>query len=184
MVKKDKYGFRVLVIMYIFNNCADYDFPSKKSDKLIAFTENELYKCEGRTHGLISHAIKHFKDFEPEKMSSFIKDVISIIKNTKHIYLYDDRGNIVDMDETAKAKINEDMIYNTMDMINDKLLSNTYLEPTEIEIKPILDSIAKQYYALLCLYIKNAIDIDVVDNIRTIAKEKRLEQNCQIPSMC
>lgn len=109
-----------------FKDSADQDYPDGESYGVIFFNKDETYKKEGMTHGLLSHAIKHLKEFVPQFVQSITNEMQKFLK-TKTCYFYKE-GKI---QEVSNYTFSEDTILNTLDMINDKIMFNKPLYPEE-----------------------------------------------------
>jgi len=157
--------------MYIFCNSPDYDYPASDKTKFVVFSENENYKLSGNTHGIMSHALKHYRDFEPEIMQVYIEKITILIKKASDVYIMDYRGEIIAHDKDAKHSITHDMVYITMDLINDKIMEGKPLMDIEKQIQYYLNEISKKYFELLCDYIDNAIEVEKVENIQAFAQK-------------
>ena len=66
-----------------FANSSDFDYPGKVGEVIVT-NPDDKYEVRGKTHGLISHAIKHVMEFEPEYYREVIdqfKQRIASMKN-------------------------------------------------------------------------------------------------------
>ena len=76
---------------YIFPNCFDSDYPGDCLETIV-FSKNEKYSLNGYTHGLISHSIKHYKEFEPLVVNEYLDKVIELIRSAPCIFLIDNKA--------------------------------------------------------------------------------------------
>lgn len=106
----------------VFGEEEEYYYPYKDFDKV-------------HTHGSISHAIKHLVEIDPEYVIKLLKKAVEIAKTSdEDIVILNKRGNVTSGDYTDINNLN---ILNTLDMINDKFV-------TELR-NPA--SMSKDYYA-------------------------------------
>ena len=87
-----------------FHDSADEDRPGKK--QTIVFDEEESYEVAGETHGEESHAIKHYAEFEPDKVQAAVEKEISIAQESDSVHIIDKGGNVVLSDDDAKKQMN------------------------------------------------------------------------------
>ena len=68
-----------------FQFSPDQDAPGNK--QIVVFDVNEIYVSEGNTHGFLSHAIKHYEEFDANGMDILINDTIEFLKSRNELYL-------------------------------------------------------------------------------------------------
>ena len=151
-----------------FHDSPDEDLPGKK--KTVVFSEDEVYEVQGETHGKESHAIKHFAEFEPGKVSAAVDQAISIAKDSDTLYIIDRGGNIVHSGDDAKKQINTNSMLNTLDLINDKQKNNEPLSPVEQKLTPIIQALTTEYDQLVQSYLDRDNDIDNLTDPEEITK--------------
>lgn len=136
----------------------DQDRPS--GSKLVAvFDPSEQYRLHGKTHGLMSHAIKHLGEIRPDVMEKAIQLIISKIKSSDAVYK-GKRGKIIGgLPESADIK---KVALNTMDMVNDRIMNGEPLSNEEEYISKILSTITKIYKSEIEKIIDSAQNIDYV----------------------
>lgn len=154
-----------------FANSKDVDMPGNK--QYVCFKEDEIYsnKTDDLFHGKMSHAIKHFSEFEPEKSKSFLKKAIDVVNQSENVFLKSATNDeMIASGEKAKKQINFNSMLNTFDMINDKKLNNEKLLPQELQILKILDAYTKEYEDILESQIGKAVDVDNIKDENEIKK--------------
>jgi len=153
-----------------FSISPDEDGPGR--NQIVFFSADSKYEIAGDTHGGLSHSIKHYGEFEPDKMKSSLSQALKkavtfdslILKSTK-------TGKTIATGEEAKTMANHNAMLNTFDFINDKIKTNEPLSDEEKSIVPIINSLNKQYQKLVDFYISSATD---VKKIKDEAKIKSL----------
>jgi hypothetical protein len=141
-----------------FSNSPDEDSPGNK--QLVVFKEDDDYKEQGNTHGELSHAIKHYGEFNPNDLNSKLNSAIDYIKSVSNPILKNINGDVIASGDNAKKQLTPNAILNTFDFINDKILNNQNLTPEEKEIKDkFLDELNNSYNKLIQDYISSGIDI-------------------------
>ena len=149
---------------YIFPNCFDSDYPGDCLETIV-FSKNEKYSLNGYTHGLISHSIKHYKEFEPLVVNEYLDKVIELIRSAPCIFLIDNKGKVISEGRKTIKKINHSIVLNTLDMVNDKYMNNEILSSEEAKIKMILYEMSDKYMNLTINYINDAVGIEKVKNL-------------------
>lgn len=145
---------------FIFHKSKDEDNPGNK--QVIIFDDSEKYTEEGDTHGSLSHAIKHYGEFYPDKLSSILNDALNFIKSKSDIILNNTKDNEpIAKGEEAKKQINANSVLNTLDLINDKILNKQELTEEEKEIQEkFLNKLNTEYNDLVTEYIEKSVDIE------------------------
>ena len=108
-----------------FSNSPDEDSPGNK--QLVVFKEDDDYEIQGNTHGELSHAIKHYGEFNPNDLNSKLNSTIEYIKSLPNPILKNINGSIIASGDNAKKQLTPNAILNTFDFINDKILNNQNL---------------------------------------------------------
>jgi len=145
---------------FVFHKSKDEDAPGNK--QVVVFDDSEKYTEEGDTHGELSHAIKHYGEFYPDKLNAILNDALNFIKAKSDILLNSTKTNEpVATGEQAKKQINTGSILNTFDLINDKILNKQELTTDEKEIQDkYLNKLNAEYDALVKEYLEKAVDIE------------------------
>jgi hypothetical protein len=161
---------------FSFYNSPDEDTPGNK--QFVAFKEDDKYNIQGNTHGELSHAIKHFGEFNPSALSSELNGAISYIKTVSNPILKNINGSDIASGDNAKKQLTPNAILNTFDFINDKIANNQELTPEEKEIKSkFLDKLNSEYDKLVQEYISGGTD---VDNMKEDEIKKLISSNKKI----
>jgi hypothetical protein len=142
-----------------FHSSPDEDTPGNK--QFVAFKEDDDYSIQGNTHGELSHAIKHFGEFEPNTLTGLLNAGMEYIKSTPNPILKNINGNVIASGDNAKKQLTSNAILNTFDFINDKIVNNQQLglEEKEIEDK-FLSRLNNAYEKLVQEYISGGIDVN------------------------
>ena len=144
---------------FSFNNSSDEDTPGNK--QFISFKEDDKYDIQGNTHGELSHAIKHFGEFEPNDLNNALNGAIEYIKSTSNPILKNISGANIATGDNAKKQLTPNAILNTFDFINDKIANNQELTPEEKEIEnKFLNKLNNSYKQLVQNYIAGGVDIN------------------------
>ena len=153
-----------------FSVSPDEDGPGR--NQIVFFSPDSKYEIAGDTHGGLSHSIKHYGEFEPDKMKSSLDQALKKAATFNSLMLKNIKtGETIATGEEAKVKVNHNAMLNTFDFINDKIKNNEPLNDEEKSIVPIISSLNKQYQNLVDFYISSATDIK---NIKDVAKIKNL----------
>ena len=146
-----------------FTDSPDADGPGKK--QVIVFDENETYEKDGNTHGAVSHAIKHYAEFEKEAVDAALTQALTKAKTFDNFFLLSRKsGQITASGDQAKksAAANNNAMLNTFDLINDKIKNNVSLLPEEEQLVGIINNLNSSYQNLVDKYMSSGIDIDQV----------------------
>jgi hypothetical protein len=142
-----------------FHDSPDEDTPGNK--QVVVFRDDDKYTLQGNTHGELSHAVKHFGEFDPNMLSSVLNNIIEYIKKTQNPILKNINGNNIASGDAAKKQLTPNAVLNTLDFINDKTLNNQQLTPEEKEIKDtFLDKLNTGYNKLVQNYLTSGVDVD------------------------
>jgi hypothetical protein len=131
--------------------------------------DKDTYKPTGdSTHGAASHSLKHLAEFDPQTMrnvtSAALAAAVEFIKsNPDHFCgILNTKGSFVATGNSVLSKIDVYIIGNTMDLINDKILTKKTLLPIEKKIAEFTKKIEKRYVDLIDSKIDKAIDLDSI----------------------
>jgi len=153
-----------------FHDSPDEDKPGKK--QIITFKEDEPYDIEGKTHGGVSHMIKHYLEFEPAKVSAGLKQALQKALEFDNFFLMNaETRQIIAQGDEAKKVANENAMLNTFDLINDKIKNNQALTDEEKQLESIISPLNAEYQKLVDSYMSGAVDIE---NVQDAAKIKQL----------
>jgi hypothetical protein len=95
-----------------FHFSSDQDAPGNK--QIVVFDVNEIYVSEGNTHGFLSHAIKHYEEFDENGMDILINDTIEFLKSRTEFYLKTLSGTLLAKGEEFHAKLSANEIRTLM----------------------------------------------------------------------
>jgi len=137
-----------------FISSKDRDYPVK-SNSVIIFDENDNYKVKGKTHNESSHAIKHLFEFDKNFYDKVIYDVKRYIQN-KNFYTLNKKGNINPKPDT----IGYNIIINTLDRINDKIVNNQTLTTEEQYLSKYIDMLTKRYISVIDNMLSDSVNVD------------------------
>jgi hypothetical protein len=142
-----------------FISSKDIDQPGNWT--YICFDEDEKYEIEGNTHGLLSHAIKHYSKFNKEKVNDILdrtKEYLNELEGL--IILKTVKNKTLCYNKDAKKLMNLRTILNTFDLINDKIMNGYELYPQEKEIyDKFMTELIDAYSSLINEYLKKAVDV-------------------------
>jgi len=149
-----------LLLELNFHDSPDEDLPG--GNRTLIFNKEDIYPApEGNTHGLLSHAIKHYLEFEPEFVKSVLDKISDGIKQSSgEIYMIDKSGKVVLDGDKAKNEINHNVVLNTLDMVQDKVKNGKPLNDIEKKIHFYTEELGKKYEELVNQKMNSAIDID------------------------
>ena len=157
-----------------FYNGPDEDTPGNK--QVVVFKEDDKYNIQGNTHGELSHAIKHFGEFEPNILNDALNNAIEYIKTTPNPILKNINGDDITTGDNAKKQLTPNNILNTFDFINDKIINKQELTPEEKEIEnKFLTKLNNEYNKLIQNYINDGVDINNMneDEIKQLIKSNK-----------
>jgi uncharacterized protein YeeX (DUF496 family) len=146
-----------------FYDSPDEDKPGKNN--YVSFSEKETYDLEGKTHGQLSHAIKHYGEFEPAKLQAALSAALNKAKESDNFTLKNaDTNEVISTGDEAKSQANQNSMLNTFDLINDKIKNGLSITPEEQEIKTLIEPINNEYEQLVNSYMSGAEDIDGISD--------------------
>ena len=145
-----------------FANSSDFDYPGKIGEVIVT-NPDDKYEVKGKTHGLISHAIKHVMEFEPEYYKEVIdqfKQRIASMKNDLFI-LNKNSGKIEPLKDQWK---NDKVLQNTLDFINDRFKEvdgkGGKLNSKEKLFYGFAEKLATKYEELIEQLLSNVVPVD------------------------
>jgi hypothetical protein len=151
----------------------DSDYPSNDK-RVIIWNKKDSYTLKGKTHGLLSHSIKHLKDFNPSFFNNILAKLSNYIKTTDFFILL---NNSVKKEEFSK--IPDEIMINTLDRINDKIMLKEPLTSEETEINEKFNNPLKSRYSeVFDKIVNNAIDTDKLslpEILKSIKEKKTLK---------
>ena len=144
-----------------FNKGVDQDWPFQSGNNfVIIFDKNDNYKKEGKTHDGISHAIKHFIEFDQEKTVTTLNSYRNFLEaNIRKIFLLDISGTIIDNPQIIINSLqSNNVLLNTLDRINDKVLTGKQLNAYEVPGYRAAKTLFSSYKQIADKLIQRAID--------------------------
>lgn len=160
MTLKERIEIFLNEFSFVDSKDVDYTF----SDIVITSDGTSEYKIGGKTHGLISHAIKHLIEFDNVKVKKDVDAIIKILNDNidKLKFIHRVKGII------KPVNLSEPVVLTSLDYINDKIKTNQKLSPVEKEIYPYIKSISNEYRQFVELFMKEAIKIEDTDDKESI----------------
>ncbi|MFY7669195.1 MAG: hypothetical protein ACOVQG_10645 [Crocinitomicaceae bacterium] len=142
----------------------DDDQPGSK--QFLVFNESENYHLEGQTHGKLSHAIKHYEEFDKVGMNEILSAALIYLQSINTIYLKNIKGELIASGQQAVNKITLNAVHNTFDLINDKIMKGIALVSEEEELKTqYLIPLEEKYDSLIASYLTDHLPVqDVTEN--------------------
>jgi len=142
----------------------DDDQPGSK--QFVVFNESENYLLEGQTHGKLSHAIKHYEEFDKEGMNEILSKALVYLQSINTIHLKNIKGELIASGHQAVNKITLNAVHNTFDLINDKIMKGITLVSEEEELKTqYLIPLEEKYDALIASYLTDHLPVhDLSEN--------------------
>ena len=156
-----------------FKRGYDHDFPANSS-MYVSFEKDAVYSQKGQTHGLPSHAIKHYQHFDRNTVKGILDKATVEIR--KHEFWIKNAKNSVVSNSENSMHLNYDIVLNTLDFINDKIYLNQELLEPEKKLQSYINQIVNGYSIEINRILKHAIDLDSAreDQIRVLIKNKSL----------
>jgi hypothetical protein len=109
------------------------DQPGNK--QYVVFSESDYYSLEGHTHGKLSHAIKHYEEFDKAGMNEILSAALDYLKSNNNIYLKNINGQLIASSHQTLNKITHNTVHKSFVMINDKLMKGIELMHEEEILK-------------------------------------------------
>lgn len=129
------------------------------ANSVVVFDPQDDYEIKGKTHGLVSHAIKHLHEFNPEYFNKIISAVRQIIEKSPNAILKD-KSNKPITRVVGQTQYPFGVILNTMDFINDKVVNGIPLNTDEKAIKSYIDRTTDEYENIIRILVDKAIPVD------------------------
>lgn len=147
-----------------FLTSPDDDQPGNK--QFVVFNEVENYILEGYTHGKLSHAIKHYEEFDKEGMNEILSKALVYLQSINTIHLKNIKGELIASGHQAVNKITLNAVHNTFDLINDKIMKGITLVSEEEELKTqYLIPLEEKYDELIASYLIDHVHVqDITEN--------------------
>lgn len=129
----------------------DKDFPYGYRVPVLVFSDDEIYKEENNTHGMFSHAIKHFGEFfENQKGLIFnvFEKVISNSNKKTYLVMFDSSGIIkkIIKENPKVSDLKIATLLTTLDLIQDKvILNNKITDEEKLIYNELKDPISNAY---------------------------------------
>lgn len=149
----------------------DVDFTV--DDKyVLCFNEKDkdtYHQTGDKTHGAESHALKHLGEFDSsfmrEVMTSAMNHAVEFIKknpdhfcgilSSKGVYVATERSKVLE-------KVDPYIVGNTLDLINDRVMTKKTLLPIERDLTSYTKKIKDRYVGIIDDKMKKAIDLDKI----------------------
>lgn len=152
----------------------DIDFIDN-SNYVILFSKDDNYSLEGKTHGLLSHSIKHLREFNPSLVKTLLHKTISILLKYKNSLFFYKKGT--GFITSGYPKITDSIVLTTLDAIQDKIQLKKSLSPIEKEISnEVLNQFEMEYKKIVDQIMANGVDItnlSVEDIIKVFGQNKK-----------
>lgn len=152
---------------FTFKNAKDQDYTNDPNSLLVfAEKEPDEYELKGKTHGQMSHAIKHLVEFDKPFVDGIVSKARGIIEKflQRHpqafckIWVegqgFSDKSG---MDAVKSANAGE--ILNTFDLINDKSQMKGSFIKIETQLKNLATEMENRYKAIIDSKLSKATDI-------------------------
>jgi hypothetical protein len=144
-----------------FHDSPDEDKPGR--NQIIVFSADEDYDVEGSTHGALSHMIKHYNEFAPEKVAAGLQQALKIAAAFNNFTLKNAKsGAVIAQGDEAKKAANENAMLNTFDLINDKMQNKEPLTDEEKQLSPPIAALNQEYQQLVDSYMSDATDLEEI----------------------
>lgn len=159
----------------------DKDFPYGNKIPVLVFSKDEEYKEENNTHGLFSHAIKHFGEFFENQKSlvfSVFEEAVSKEGSQSYLVSFNSAGKIRNIiEENPKiSDLSLATLLTTLDLIQDKFMSGVSVTKEETYIyNRLKDPISKVYLKIAEHFKNSAYEITPImqDMYKTYKKNKK-----------
>lgn len=137
---------------FSFQFSPDQDRPGNK--QYVSFRQSEPYRIEGSTHGHLSHAIKHYEEFDKQGMDQILQTGLDYVKTLSDILLMNTEGEVLLSGIDVHQRLTLNAIHNTFDLINDKMTTNCSLTPEEAHLeRHCLTDLRQRYQSLIDSYL-------------------------------
>jgi len=149
----------------------DYDKIPGAGKAVVVFDPEDDYSREGATHGGMSHSIKHYMEFNPSAVQQAVTQVAAAVLKTDNVFIKKAGApSVMARDDEAKQVINQNpnILLNTFDLINDKVLNGESLNDTEQKLLPIIKKIYSEYKNLAEEQLSKSSDVDNVGEAKQV----------------
>lgn len=176
---------------YHFQKGKDQDYTNDPYSVLVfSETAPDNYEVKGKTHGKMSHAIKHLKEFEPVFVDEIVKKAKDAIRKKleekPHWFCkvwHRSKGFETESGVSAVNKATNDEVLNTLDLINDKVETNEKLMPLDASLKKFAQEITTRYGEIISEKIDKAYDLDKTA-MKASALKKKISKTHVIQFSC
>lgn len=174
-----------------FQKAKDQDYTNDPYEVLV-FSEvaPDNYEVEGKTHGKMSHAIKHLKEFEPAFVNTIVskvkKTIISKLEEKPHWFCKvwnTHKGFKSDSGIDAVNNATSNAVLNTLDLINDKTQMGEKLLKLDSSIKPFAVELEQKYNDIMSSKLDKAVNLDKL-TIKGQALSKKIKKSSIIQFSC
>lgn len=150
----------------------DQDYTGDPMEVLV-FSEQEPdeYIMQGKTHGQMSHAIKHLREYDPEAVKGVLAKAKKMLwnfldKNPSYFCKVwsEGRGFSEVSGKKALASCDELVLLNTMDIVNDKNQMKTPFSAVDARLKTFAAELEKKYNSLISSKIDKAVNLEQIKN--------------------
>ena len=156
-----------------FKNAKDQDYTNDPNSLLVfAEKEPDEYDLRGKTHGQMSHAIKHLAEFDKAFVEGIVSKARGIIEKflQRHPEAFckiwvDGQGFGSKSGIEAVKSANAGEILNTFDLINDKHQMKGSFLKIETQLKNLAVEMEKRYKEIIESKIAKAVDISNLKNV-------------------
>ena len=174
-----------------FQKGRDQDYTSDPYEVLVfSETAPDKYEVEGKTHGQMSHAIKHLQEFEHD----FVKGIVEKVKATLRAKLkekphwfckvwHNTKGFLSDEGIKAIDSASIDAVLNTLDLINDKNQMRENLLKLDSSIRPFAVDLERKYNDIISEKLDKAVDLSKT-TLKKDALVKKLKKSSVIQFEC
>lgn len=174
-----------------FLKAKDQDYTNDPYEVLV-FSEEapDKYEVEGKTHGQMSHAIKHLREFEPEFVEGIVEKVRSTIiaKLREKPHWFCRVWNVIkgfgkQSGEKAVNFASDDAVLNTLDLINDKNQMGEKLMKLDSSIKPFAVELENRYNEIISNKLDKAVNLNKTTQkadalVKKIKKSQIIQFDC------
>lgn len=174
---------------FVFQKGRDQDYMGHPSEVLV-FSEKEPndYQVRGKTHGQMSHAIKHLIEYDPQYVISVANQakqaLIKFLQRRPQYFckVWDEvRGFSKESGIDAVEKCETLTLLNTLDIVNDKNQLKTPFTKVDGEIKKYGMELENRYNEIIKDKMKRAC---VLEQLKNKDYVKAIEKNPVISFKC
>ena len=151
-----------------FQKAKDVDYDNGSNEVLcLEPDDGPTYNIRGKTHGMYSHACKHYKEFNPEDAKAIIDAVRKIIRKKidsnprQFCDIYVQSYGYKELKpKNALSMATDGAILNLLDLLNDMQKADIRMTQIQTEVFERGLTMKKNYEAIINGIMKNSIDID------------------------